>query len=295
MPTNINADNGVVSGIAGLKTSADNSGVLALQTNGTTAVTVDTSQKVGIGTATPVSALQVVNSYTNTSDGTIVASGNIPAINWRTASGGRFTIATGYSNNDVTSFLTGTGTSNPSTEIMVLDHSTFNVRFQGNIGIGATIPTTSGVGITFPATQSASSNANTLDDYEEGTWTPTVFGSTTSGTGTYSYQEGVYVKVGQMVTASAFISMSNNTGTGNIRFGGLPFTTVGTGTNRQAAAIGYLNNCSLTALNVPIMNAINNATSIVLYQIPTGGGAANEVPMDTSFDIIFTFTYRCNA
>jgi len=34
MPTNINADNGVVSGIAGLKTSADNSGVLALQSNG---------------------------------------------------------------------------------------------------------------------------------------------------------------------------------------------------------------------------------------------------------------------
>lgn len=44
MTTNINADDGVVSGVAGLKTSADNSGVLALQTNGTTAVTIDTSQ-----------------------------------------------------------------------------------------------------------------------------------------------------------------------------------------------------------------------------------------------------------
>lgn len=46
MASNINADNGVVSGSAGLKTSADSSGVLALQTNGTTAVTVDTSQNV---------------------------------------------------------------------------------------------------------------------------------------------------------------------------------------------------------------------------------------------------------
>ena len=44
MASNINADNGVVSGSAGLKTSADSSGVLALQTNGTTAVTIDTSQ-----------------------------------------------------------------------------------------------------------------------------------------------------------------------------------------------------------------------------------------------------------
>jgi hypothetical protein len=46
MASNINADNGVVSGSAGLKTSADSTGVLALQTNGTTAVTVDTSQNV---------------------------------------------------------------------------------------------------------------------------------------------------------------------------------------------------------------------------------------------------------
>ena len=46
MATNINADDGVVSGVAGLKTSADNSGVLVLQTNGTNAVTVGTNQNV---------------------------------------------------------------------------------------------------------------------------------------------------------------------------------------------------------------------------------------------------------
>ncbi len=46
MATTINADNGVVSGSAGLKSTSDSSGVLALQTNGTTAVTVDTSQNV---------------------------------------------------------------------------------------------------------------------------------------------------------------------------------------------------------------------------------------------------------
>ena len=49
MTTNINADNGVSSGIPGLKTSADNSGVLALQTNGTTALTINASQAVGFG------------------------------------------------------------------------------------------------------------------------------------------------------------------------------------------------------------------------------------------------------
>ena len=49
MATNINADNGVVSGSAGLKTTADSSGVLALQSNGTTALTINTSQALGVG------------------------------------------------------------------------------------------------------------------------------------------------------------------------------------------------------------------------------------------------------
>jgi hypothetical protein len=44
----------------------------------------------------------------------------------------------------------------------------------------------SGSGISFPATQSASSDANTLDDYEEGTWTPTVNNMTTTGTPAYA-------------------------------------------------------------------------------------------------------------
>jgi hypothetical protein len=54
-----------------------------------------------------------------------------------------------------------------------------------------TTPTTTGVltlgaGIQFPATQVSSADANTLDDYEEGTWTPTIGGSSTNPTVTYS-------------------------------------------------------------------------------------------------------------
>jgi hypothetical protein len=47
------------------------------------------------------------------------------------------------------------------------------LALSGNIGIGGATPSASGTGITFPATASASTDANTLDDYEEGTWTPT--------------------------------------------------------------------------------------------------------------------------
>jgi hypothetical protein len=70
-----------------------------------------------------------------------------------------------------------------------------------NIGVGGTAPTTSGTGITFPATQSASSDANTLDDYEEGVHTA-VITTETSGTVTLSGTEDVisYTKIGRQVT-----------------------------------------------------------------------------------------------
>jgi len=59
MPAIINADNGIASGSVGLKYSTDNSGVLALQTNGNTAVTIDSSGNVGVGTTSPTQRLHL--------------------------------------------------------------------------------------------------------------------------------------------------------------------------------------------------------------------------------------------
>jgi hypothetical protein len=79
--------------------------------------------------------------------------------------------------------------------------------------------------IKFPATQNASSNANTLDDYEEGTWTPTAIYSTSNGDRAYTYQVGRYVKVGKLVTCIAYLLFSESTASGNLIIGGLPFTS----------------------------------------------------------------------
>ena len=65
--------------------------------------------------------------------------------------------------------------------------------FTTTIGVGGATPSASGAGITFPATQSASTDANTLDDYEEGTWTPTSSGVT------FSSASGTYTKIGRTV------------------------------------------------------------------------------------------------
>jgi hypothetical protein len=90
------------------------------------------------------------------------------------------------------------------------------------IGVGGATPSTSGSGITFPATQSASTDANTLDDYEEGTWTPTITGITSP---TYTQRYGNYVKIGKQVTAYVRLLIGGGTGSGaQVSITGLPFT-----------------------------------------------------------------------
>lgn len=79
--------------------------------------------------------------------------------------------------------------------------------------------------IKFPATQNPSSDANTLDDYEEGTWTPDVrFNSSATGV-TYGGRSGTYTKIGRVVICNFNFTLTNNgTGVGKCDVYGLPFT-----------------------------------------------------------------------
>lgn len=84
--------------------------------------------------------------------------------------------------------------------------------------------------IKFPSTQNASANANTLDDYAEGTWTPVIGGSGGTSGQTYSSQIGSYVKWGQMVGVGWNVTLSNKgTITGSVQIQGLPFTASAVG------------------------------------------------------------------
>lgn len=94
-------------------------------------------------------------------------------------------------------------------------------KFPTTIGIGGATPSTSGSGVTFPATQSASSDANTLDDYEEGTWTPT----DNSGAGLSFTTSATYIKIGQMVIAWCQINYPSTANGNGAAIAGLPFTT----------------------------------------------------------------------
>jgi hypothetical protein len=113
------------------------------------------------------------------------------------------------------------GISTNGSNAVILD-SVQNATFTKNISLGNATVTTSGTGITFPATQSASSNVNTLDDYEKGTWTPTA--SSSIGAITTYTSSGTYTKIGSFVFCQATISVSNiGTASGTMTVSGIPF------------------------------------------------------------------------
>jgi len=97
---------------------------------------------------------------------------------------------------------------------------------SGTVVVTGTTPTLNG--ITFPATQVPSADANTLDDYEEGTWTPTA--TALSGSITSYGSSGTYTKIGRTVVAWFRIILTN-VGTAESRMfvGNFPFTSITTG------------------------------------------------------------------
>ena len=114
--------------------------------------------------------------------------------------------------NQSTSFATGWSMTRSTTLSGYTDVVTVNGSVNG-IPFKPTIPT-SGTG-------AYSTDPNTLDDYEEGTWTPTPDGLTGVS---YGYRLGTYVKVGRIVTVFWDFSINTSGGTGGQMLYGLPFT-----------------------------------------------------------------------
>ena len=120
------------------------------------------------------------------------------------------------------------------------------------IGVGGTTASASGSGISFPATQSASSDANTLDDYEEGNWTPTQGGGLTV-VGTFS-SFGRYTKIGDVVYIQGYLQSTTSLAfsANALIIGGLPFTSSTTYSDFITGANG-----SNTATAVAITSSTN--------------------------------------
>lgn len=119
--------------------------------------------------------------------------------------------------------------------------------------------------IKFPATANPSANANTLDDYAEGTWTPSV-----GGTATYSTQTGTYTKIGRVVYFQCIL-LINTIGTGSTStISGLPFVSGG----NFGATVFYW--AGTGAAYTSMVGLIANASSSIQLNAPTA--AASTIP-----------------
>jgi hypothetical protein len=146
-----------------------------------------------------------------------------------------------------------------------------HLALAGNIGLGGATPTASGTGITFPATASPSSDANTLDDYEEGTWTPTLIGATTAGTYVYDATRtgGKYIKIGDTVFLTGVFRVNSITtaGTGAATIGGVPFTIgSNSGASNYARTGGVLLKQGGFSGSTSIFIAANPGTVLSMFQ-----------------------------
>lgn len=143
----------------------------------------------------------------------------------------------------------------------------------GNLVIG-----TAGNGIDFSADPSAPGmTSELLDDYEEGTFTPTYGGSASNPTITYGAQNGRYVKVGSLVQATVEISTNSvSGGSGSVTLNGLPFAALAdryVGCSFVGYAEGFTNRCPRSGyLGI-------GASSVTLT---TDTSATTQVPMTPS-------------
>jgi len=234
------------------------------------AATFDASGNLGVGTTSPTQRLDVHSSTAGSPNARFIDNSGV-------GGGGRGGgISMGGTSNDTgpvfTEYVKILGLKTNSTQgntqggllIQVNDGTAFanamSIDSTGNLLVGVAPANANGgvlqlkSGITFPATAVASTDANTLDDYEEGTWTPSV-----GGTATYAIQEGRYTKIGRQVTIQGIIEIST-IGTGSATtISGLPFTVSGVTT----MAVGYFAN--LASSVVFISGRVDNATTNIVF------------------------------
>ena len=188
-------------------------------------------------------------------------------------------------------------------EIDVADGTTFNefmrlnsdgaLKTYSTISVGNATPSSSGSGITFPATQSASSDANTLDDYEEGTWTYAFTSTTGTITKSATYPLGLYTKIGRQVTVTGFLAVSSvSSPTGTLTVTGLPFVVTSTGDRANFAGGGiYGSELAVGSVSPLMVTAEKGATSLTISKFVTGSSAnlAGDVVADTRFYVSLSY------
>ena len=153
-------------------------------------------------------------------------------------------------------------------------------------------------GLMFPAVQVVSGDANTLDDYEEGTWTPVIGGSGGTSGQTYGVQVGKYIKVGILVHVQGRVTLTaKGTITTSVQIQGLPFTISNDSTNDAGSPIAFFGAMGTNWSAIGGVPIINTTAATLTGQ--SGAVAASTVlvtaDITNTTDFAFAFTYKATA
>lgn len=137
-------------------------------------------------------------------------------------------------------------------------------------------------------------SANHLDDYEEGTFTPTLGGSTTNPTVTYAIQSGVYTKIGNLVTATVVVGTSANTGgAGSMQIKGLPFNAKNASEYRARDMINTFNlDVDTNCIGVGVEGVQNGDYLLLLESRDNAIWRQVDWTQATAASIYFAFTFQ---
>ena len=252
---------------------------------------LDTAGNLGIGTSSPAARLSLIAASANSTAATIGGieyGGSKRGLTIKTFQsvggddcGVEFNAANGLSGYG--SFKFGADTTTLAT-----------LNANGVLALNGAVTTATGVGITFPATQSASSDANTLDDYEEGTWTASItFGGASAGV-TYDLTPTcMYTKIGRQISVTGRFGLTNKgSSTGHAKIAGLPFTSANTGNAGYVAVPIALGN-GTTFANQIMAQIPPNSSNIELQEVTEAGVYSQITDADFSngSNILFAATY----
>lgn len=158
-------------------------------------------------------------------------------------------------------------------------------------------------GIQFPATMIPSADPNNLDDYEEGVWSPSLYGSTTVGTWTPSATQtgGYYIKIGKLVYLFINLNGSLSGAAGDLLIGNLPFSRStpnaanGWNASYSAFTMAYGNGLTWAAGHYCAGWLIHPSNYLYGHTMPTGGGTAGTMPVTNgTINIHITGAYYTN-
>lgn len=146
----------------------------------------------------------------------------------------------------------------------------------------------------FPATQVASSNVNTLDDYEEGTWQPQFADGGAHAITMGSTSQGAYTKIGRVVVATGTAIISSIAAgplSGNLELSGLPFTADLTAPATQFNSVGSIYGAALAAtMTTTLGMTLGYGSNVIGIQKTNGAGSWSACAADFQANSYINFS-----